>query len=406
MRRRLLASMLGIALVCVTVLGVPLALLARHQVWASARDRIREQAAAVATGLEDQLDAGATLNLDRFQTVMPDRRIIVRPPHGPVVVGGAHLTGGLLQATVVASDSTVTVQASDGPTVTRARQVTLVVAGLGLLAALAAAGLALGLARRVGRPIARLVARADSLGQGEFTATPLASGVFEIDHVSEVLERSAQRVGTLVELQREFATDAAHQLRTPMTSIGLHLDEIARIGGADVQSEAEDALAQVERLDTVVTSLLARARDDSDEPTVVDLAEMVAESAAPWERVLARRNRRLVLDTQPDVRVLVRRAHVLTVLSSLLDNAVVHGATDVTVVVRRAGGSAELRVRDDGPGVPAELAPHIFDRRVSGNRGTGIGLALAHALAAAESGSLSLTTRVPAEFTLTLPTFD
>ena len=403
MRRRLLASMLGIALVCVLVLGIPLALLARHEVWQSARDRVRDQAAAVATGIEDQLDVGRAVDLRHFQDLMPERRIVVHPPHGAIVVAGARLRGKLLQATVIASDSRVTVQASEGPTVSRARQVTLVVVGLGLLTAFAAVGLALWLARRVGRPIAELVARADALGEGEFTATPLASGVPEIDHVSEVLERSSRRVGTLVELQREFASDAAHQLRTPLTSIGLHLDEIAQIGGTDAKAEADDALAQVDRLNTVITSLLARARGDSEDPAPVDLADLIVDGSAPWQRVLATEGRRLVLDATSGVRVLVRRAHVLSVLASLLDNAVSHGAGDVRVVLRRRGDIAELRVSDAGPGVAADLAPHIFDRRVSGDRGTGIGLALARSLAAAEGGTLALSARTNAEFTLTLP---
>jgi signal transduction histidine kinase len=402
-RRRLLAAMLGIAIACVLVLGVPLALLARHQVWTSARDRIREQAAAVATGIEDQLDANRTVDLQHFKSLMPDRRIVVRPPDGAVVVAGVHIDGPRLQATVIASDSTVTVQAAQGPTVTRARQVTLIVVGLSLLAAVMAIGLALWLARRVGRPIAELVERADALGHGTFMATPMASGVPEVDHVSEVLERSARRVGTVMDLQREFASDAAHQLRTPLTSIGLHLEELSRIGNDDARTEADDALAQVERLDTVITSLLARARGDSEEPALVDLGKLVSDGSVPWQRVLARRDRKLVLDAQPRVRVLARRAHLHSVMASLLDNAVTHGAGDVVVTVTRVGATAELRVRDGGTGVPPELAAHIFDRRVSGSRGTGIGLALAHALAAAESGSLELSGQSPAEFTLSVP---
>jgi signal transduction histidine kinase len=398
--------MLGIAVLCVLVLGVPLALLARHQVWTSARDRIGEQAAAVATGIEDQLDAGRSPDLQHFKSLMPDRRIIVQPPTGPAAAEGATIHGALLQATVIASDSKVTVQAATGPTVTRARQVTVIVVGLSLLAAVMAIGLALWLARRVGRPIAQLVERADALGEGAFTAASLESGVPEIDHVSAVLERSARRVGTLVELQRNFASDAAHQLRTPLTSIGLHLDEISRIGSRAARTEAEDALAQVERLNSVISSLLARARGDSEQPVLVDLAELVDEGSAPWQRVLATLDRTLALDVATRVHVLARRTHVLSVLASLLDNAVAHGQGAVTVVVRRVGSVAELRVRDEGPGVAPEIAPHIFERQVSGNRGTGIGLALAHALAAAEGGALDVSVSTPAEFVLTLPTTD
>lgn len=403
MRRRFLASMLGIAVVCVAVLGVPLALLARHQVWTSARDRVREQAAAVATGIEDQLDTHRPPDLQHFQLLMPARRIIVTQPNGPRVVGGVPLTGKVIQATVTASDSTVTVQAAQGPTITRAREVTLVVVGLSLLAAVLAVLLALWLARRVGRPIAQLVERADALGHGTFNAPPLASGVPEIDHVSHVLERSSARVGSYVALQREFASDAAHQLRTPLTSIGLHLDEISRIGDDDARAEADDALAQVERLNTVITSLLARARGDAEDQTIVDLGELAVEGSAPWQRVLATNDRTLVVDAAPNVRVEARRTHLLSVLTSLLDNAAVHGSGNVTITVRRTGPVAELRVRDEGPGVPPALAPVIFERRVSSNSGTGIGLALAHALAASESGALSLSADSPAEFALTLP---
>jgi signal transduction histidine kinase len=402
-RRRLLASTVGIALVCVAVLGIPLALLARHQVWTSARDRIREQAASIATGLEDRLDAGQPVDLSRFVALMPHRRIIVTPAHGRRAVAGTPLHGHLLRATASVSDSTVTVEADHGPTVTRARAVTVVVAALGLLATLAAVALALWQARRIAAPIGDLAARADELGRGTFATTAAASGIPEIDHVAEALERSAHQVGTLVELQREFASDAAHQLRTPLTSIGLHLEEIGRIGQGDIRAEADDSLAQVERLNSVIGSLLQRARGDATDPTILDLGELATDASAPWARVLERRSRRLVLDIAAGVQVLARRAHLLSVMASLLDNALTHGDGDVRLTVRQEAGLAQLRVSDEGAGVPDELADRIFTRQVSGNKGTGIGLALAHSLAAAESGSLVLSRAIPAEFTLTLP---
>lgn len=403
MRRRLVGSMLAIALVCVAMLGVPLAVLARRQVWTSARDRLREQAAGVATGLESRLEAGQPINLHRYLALMPGRRIVVGPAGGTRLVAGPRLSGPVLQATVVAADDTITVQAPEQEAFVRAREVTLVVAGLAVLAMLAAVGLALWQARRVGRPIAELVTRADALGHGKFAAAPLTSGVPEIDRISRVLERSARKIGALVELQREFAADAAHQLRTPLTSIGLHLDEISSIGDEPVQAEAEEALARVERLNAVITALLARARGDAVEPTIVDLTELVTDASDPWKRILAQHDRRLVVDVTAGATVFARRDHLHGVLASLLDNAVSHGEGTVTVAVDRAGASVRLRVRDEGPGVPPEIAAHIFERRVSGNRGTGIGLALAHALTAAESGTLALAKDGPAEFVLTVP---
>ncbi|MGE5759041.1 MAG: sensor histidine kinase, partial [Gemmatimonadota bacterium] len=384
MRRRLVGTMLAIAMVCVVMLGVPLAVLARREVWTSARDRLREQTAGVAIGLENRLEAHQPINLHRYLALMPGRRIVVGPAGGPWLVAGPRLSGSVLHATVAAADDTITVQASEHEAFARAREVTLVVAALAALAMLAAVGLAVWQARRLGQPIAGLVARADALGQGKFAAAPLNSGVPEIDRISQVLERSARKIGALVQLQREFAADAAHQLRTPLTSIGLHLDEISSIGDEPVQAEAEQALARVDRLNAVITALLARARGDTIEPTIVDLTEVVTDASDAWERILAHQGRRLVVDVAGGATVFARRDHLHGVLTSLLDNAVSHGEGTVTVSVDRDGASVQLRVRDEGPGVPAEIEAHIFERRVSGNRGTGIGLALAHALTAAE----------------------
>ncbi len=403
MRRRLLTSTLAIALACVVVLGVPLALLARDQVWTSARDRLREQATGVAAGLEDRLDADRPIDVRRYLTALPDRRIVVHPTHGATISAGPSWDGPVFRATVVVGGNRITVEAPSRPVTERARRVSLVVVGLAGLAAVAAVGLALWQTRRLARPVADLVRRADALGRGQFAASVLTSGVPEIDRISEVLERSARQVGALVTLQREFASDAAHQLRTPLTSVGLHLEEITTIGDPAVRDEASAALAQVERLEGVITALLARARGNALEPEFLDLAELVADSATSWQRVLARQDRRLILDLAGPVAVLARRDHLHSVLASLLDNAVSHGRGTVTVTVRAAGDQARLAVHDEGPGVPEHLAAPIFTRRVSGSLGTGIGLALARALATAESGTLELHPDRPAEFTLTLP---
>jgi len=406
-KSRLLASMLAIAFVCVAILGVPLAILARHQVWTSARERVREQAASVAAGMEDRLDAGKPIDLRGYLRLMPDRRIVVTPALGPAVTAGPTLAGRpVISATVVVADNSITVAAPRAPTIARGREVTAVVIGLALLSTAAAVGLALVQARWLTRPIADLVTRADMLGRGAFTAEPLATGTPEIDRISHVLERSARQIGTLLDLQRDFASDAAHQLRTPLTSIGLHLDELSRIGDGPVREEAEDALTQVGRLDDVITSLLARARGDSAEPDVVDLGALAKDGSAAWERVLARHDRRLRCELAPGVHVLARREHLLGVLASLLDNALAHGDGDVRLSVMQVEDTAVLRVSDDGPGIPADLVSTVFNRRVSGSHGTGIGLALARSLAAAESGSLTISSSRPAEFLLALPAVD
>ena len=149
--------------------------------------------------------------------------------------------------------------------------------------------------------------------------------------------------------------------------------------------------------------MLARARGDSAAPTDVDLGNLASHSAATWERVLAAADRELVVDVEPRVIVSAREAHLLAVLGSLLDNAVAHGSGTVSVRLTRRGRTAQLVVGDQGPGVPVELLTTVFERRVSGNHGTGIGLSLARSLTAAEGGELTVSPDHPAEFVMTLP---
>jgi signal transduction histidine kinase len=309
-----------------------------------------------------------------------------------------------MRSTLQVSDAAVTLEESSGPTAARARDVTLLVAGLSVAATCAAVFFGLWQARRLARPVADLVSRAEALGRGEFTADATATGVPEIDRVAQVLDRSARQLGVFVDLQQQFAADAAHQLRTPLTSIGLHLDEIAQLGDREVQVEAQDAIAQVERLEGVIAALLARARGDSADPVVLDLGGFVAAAASPWARLLRRKGRLLAMDVEPGVTVRARKAHLIGVLGALLDNAVTYGAGDVRVTVARHDGNAQLLVCDDGPGVPPHLTDTLFERRVSGSHGTGIGLSLARSLAAAESGTLSHSADAPARFVMTLPT--
>jgi len=91
-------------------------------------------------------------------------------------------------------------------------------------------------------------------------------------------------------------------------------------------------------------------------------------------------------------------------LTSLLDNAIVHGAGTVRLAAATSNGVVTVCVSDAGEDVPERLRESVFDRQTTGGRGTGIGLALARSLATAESGSLTLSWQHPAEFILTLPT--
>ncbi len=92
------------------------------------------------------------------------------------------------------------------------------------------------------------------------------------------------------------------------------------------------------------------------------------------------------------------------VIATLLDNALVHGAGVVTIRTSHTPRSVVVEIRDEGKGVPPELAPRIFERSVSGRLGgTGLGLSLARSVAAADGGQVVLVRPRPAVFALFLP---
>jgi signal transduction histidine kinase len=248
-----------------------------------------------------------------------------------------------------------------------------------------------------------LADRAERLGAGESRITPLHSGIAELDQVSDVLSRSAQRLTKSLASERDFAADASHQLRTPLTALLMRLEEIAATDDLDVvQEEANIAIAQVERLTGVVDDLLSRSRRSGDEPRAsVSLDSVIAALQREWQPAFEQARRSVRVHGERGLVVNAKPVDLSQVLSTLLENALAHGRGTVDVHARRSGPSVVVEVSDQGEGVPASIAPHIFERSVT-TTGTGLGLALARDLAESNGGRLELIQAQPAIFALFL----
>jgi signal transduction histidine kinase len=272
-----------------------------------------------------------------------------------------------------------------------------------VLALAAAAGLGLLQARVLRAPLAGLQRRAETLGSGQKRESLRSSGIAEVDRVAELLERSADRVDRLIAAERQFASDASHQLRTPLTALSMRLEEILQAEDQQtVREEAASALAQVERLATVVEHLLDSVRDNNLRAGPVPLDEVVLQQVVEWEPAFAARQRIVKATGTRGLVALATPNGLSQVLATLLENSLIHGAGMVTVSTRSTGISLVVEVTDEGPGVPAELGARIFERSVSGRRGTGLGLAVARELAEADGGRLELVQQKPAMFALFL----
>lgn len=252
-------------------------------------------------------------------------------------------------------------------------------------------------------PVEELTRRAERAEDGPVIFEPLRSGIDEIDRISQVFEGRAAELTATLAAEREFASDASHQLRTPLTALLMRLDEISisdDIG--QIHEEATVGIAQVERLTTVVDKLLQRARESPSGPLpTISLDSVIAELQREWQPAFAGARRSVKVSGERGLQVVASRSGLSQILATLLENTLQHGTGTVEVMARRNGPSVVVEVSDQGTGVDPSIAPHIFKRRVS-TGGTGLGLALARDLAGANGGRLELRSAQPAVFALFL----
>lgn len=215
----------------------------------------------------------------------------------------------------------------------------------------------------------------------------------EIAALARTVNDTLDRLQTAVEQHKRFVADAAHELRSPLAILRTRLE----LAGAEAPALAAQALTDVERIQTLTADLLLLARLDAGEPPhdqEVDLGQVVAEEAA---QPRPRPDVTVDLDIAPDVLVHGSAGQLKRLTANLVDNAVRHAATTVTVRLTADGPSAVLEVADDGPGIPLEHRETVFDRftrldqaRARDHGGSGLGLAIARDIVAAHRGSLTV----------------
>jgi len=293
-----------------------------------------------------------------------------------------------------------------GPTEDTVHRVELFLV-LGVLAGTILALLAgMAIARRAMAPIALLTSTAAEIARTRDPSrgvpqSPADDEVAELAHTLEGMlrELDAARGETeaMLARQRRFVADASHELRTPLTSVLANLELLAESLHGEQGEAARSALRSSQRMRRLVADLLLLARTDVGRVvahTRCDLAEIVVDAAGELGPVSDAHE--ISLDIHPaPVEGSRDELHRLTI--NLLENALRHTppGTEIRVsTATRADGQVELVVADNGPGVPAELAPNMFERfvRGSGDRGGsfGLGLAIVQAVAVSHGGSVTL----------------
>ncbi|GGL29093.1 HAMP domain-containing histidine kinase [Phycicoccus endophyticus] len=254
---------------------------------------------------------------------------------------------------------------------------------------------------RVSGLLETLRQRVERLNAGD-RPVPLDSGIAEVDRLDAELVRGAQQGARRLASERDFAADASHQLRTPLTALLMRLEEISATDDLGVVAE-ESAIAidQVERLSNVVDDLMTRTRHGAEANPSVSLDSVIAGLQREWQPAFAQARRSIKVSGERGLVVRATPVALGQILTTLLENSLAYGRGTVEVNARRAGPSVVIEVSDAGDGVPAAIAPHIFERSVSSS-GSGLGLSLARDLAEAAGGRLELARATPPVFALFL----
>ncbi|NKY39734.1 ATP-binding protein [Cellulomonas septica] len=412
MRRRVLQATIAAVTVAVVLLGFPLAFLGAQLVRENELRRLEARLDSAAETVDFRADSGIAYT-DRMLEPAAGRvdeipaNVVVRTTDGEIYEAGTPVEGrALTLETTTDSHAVVVLSVSFWDVFWVSARVIALVVVAAVVAFAAGIAMAIWQANRLAAPLVYLAASAEQLGSGQVRPRLEPSGVEEIDLVAAELARSADRMAGRLAAERQFASDASHQLRTPLTALSMRLEEITlATDDPQVREEARISLEQVERLVRVVDDLLTSSRRAQGGTTeAVPLVDVVHQQEEEWAPTFAAAGRRLVVEVDPQTQVLATPGALAQVLATLIENSLKHGAGTTTVRSRTGGpsGAVVVEVADEGAGVPDELAGRIFEREVTSGAGTGLGLALARDLASADGGRLELAQRRPAVFALFL----
>ncbi|MEV8598033.1 HAMP domain-containing sensor histidine kinase [Streptomyces sp. NPDC052012] len=315
------------------------------------------------------------------------------------------------------------------------------------LALIGSALLAQAAATTVLKPVQRLGAAARRLGEGRLDTRLRVSGTDELADLSRTFNKAAEalekRVADMAardEASRRFVADMSHELRTPLTAITAVtevLEEELEFEGGGIDPMIEPAVrlvvSETRRLNDLVENLMEVTRFDAGTARLVlddvDIADQITAciDARAWLDAVE-------LDAERGIHARIDPRRLDVILANLIGNALKHGGSPVRVSVREEGGTGGpdgvgdtggadgadrapdggavvIEVRDNGPGIPEDVLPHVFDRfyKASASRprseGSGLGLSIAQENAHIHGGEITAANSPDggAVFTLRLP---
>jgi two-component system, OmpR family, sensor kinase len=290
-----------------------------------------------------------------------------------------------------------------------------------LVAAAAAMGIALVVSRVITKPIATLTRSIQRMGHGDLSVRVPVKGSGELRKLAETFNVMSEKLELLDKSRNQFVSNASHELKTPLATMKILLENI--IYQPDMEKEVRteflsDVNREINRLNLIISDLLTLVSMDSKSMRLnremFKFANVVRDVAHRLALMTEKRRQELKLQISDNCEMFADCAKLTQVVYNILENAIKYTPEGGQIRVRliRSGRNAILSITDNGPGIPKDDLPHIFDRfyRVDKARsretgGTGLGLSIVNQLVLMHGGTVSVQSEEGkgSTFTVELP---
>jgi heavy metal sensor kinase len=272
-----------------------------------------------------------------------------------------------------------------------------------------AAGGGIFLASRALKPVDKIAQTAQEIEESDLSRRISVTTKDELGRLAATLNEMIGRLEKAFQRQKQFTSDASHELRAPLSVIEAEstLALQKERPPSDYRQSLETISQEARQMSSLIEQLLTLARADAGKEqwnfAEVNLAKLITSLSTDAEVLCREKGLTFRLDQTQDLLVRGNEARLRELFMNLLDNAIRYTPAPgtVSVAVRREGQMAVVAIADTGVGIPAEDIPYIFERfyRVDKSRsradgGTGLGLAICRHIAEAHGGKIEVESRV------------
>jgi two-component system OmpR family sensor kinase len=290
-----------------------------------------------------------------------------------------------------------------------------------LIAAAFATVIALILSRVITKPIDLLTRGIQRMGRGDLSVRVPVKGGGELKKLAETFNTMSEKLERLDKSRNQFVSNASHELKTPLSTMKILLENIIYQPDMDSNLRTEfltDVNLEIDRLNLIISDLLTLVSMDTKAMRLrletFKLSDAVQEVVQRLSVVAGQKHQEIKVQLSDACEMHADRAKLTQVTYNLLDNAIKYTPQGGLIRVRliRSGRNAILTVADNGSGIPKEDQAHIFDRfyRVDKARsrdtgGTGLGLSIVHQFVLMHGGNVAVDSKEGSgsTFTVELP---